>query len=296
MGIYDREYLREEPAGMTLRAPRTAVAWLLVVNLALFAADLLFSPNLRSDGLGAISGPLSLGADLWAHPWRLWQLLTAGFVHDPHVIAHVAFNMLGLWFLGRDVERQLGRAEFFRVYLLLIVASSLGWLVVENLLHPLAAGQRAPRMLGASGAITGLMVLFVARDPTRGLYVFGMGPIPGWLVCVLYVTADLMRGYADATGGTTTVAWQAHLAGALTALVYYRSGVFLGRWLPLARWPRSRPSLKVHQPAADDDDAGLSARVDAILEKISVSGESSLTPDERRTLERASRHYQRRRQ
>ena len=64
------------------------------------------------------------------------------------------------------------------------------------------------------------------------------------------------------------------------------------------QWLRSRPKLRVHSPDGDEDqpDGALTEEVDRILEKISHEGESSLTRKERRTLETASRQYQKRRQ
>ncbi|MEX2558794.1 MAG: DUF6576 domain-containing protein, partial [Pirellulales bacterium] len=74
------------------------------------------------------------------------------------------------------------------------------------------------------------------------------------------------------------------------------TGWSLGRLVPrglsLPRFKR-RPKLRVHEPPQREPDLGL--RVDRILEKISREGEASLTADERRTLEEASRRYQRRR-
>ncbi len=78
------------------------------------------------------------------------------------------------------------------------------------------------------------------------------------------------------------------------AFIYYRTGWNLGKMIP-SRWPRmKRPKLKIHDPEAEERQ--LARQVDAILEKISRDGEASLTKQERRILEQASRRYQRRRQ
>jgi hypothetical protein len=95
------------------------------------------------------------------------------------------------------------------------------------------------------------------------------------------------------------VANSAHLTGVAFAYAYYRGKLNLGRLIP-ARLsdlkPRRlfRPKLRIHDPETKRQD--LSREVDAILEKISREGESSLTRKERRTLEEASRQYQRRKQ
>ena len=83
--------------------------------------------------------------------------------------------------------------------------------------------------------------------------------------------------------------------GGFVAFLYFRFGWNLGRITP-SRWPRLRrpTKLRLHDPEAEERQ--LARQVDAILEKISRDGESSLTKQERRTLEQASRRYQRRRQ
>jgi hypothetical protein len=109
----------------------------------------------------------------------------------------------------------------------------------------------------------------------------------------LYLLADLF-GLAD---GTDHVAHIAHLGGAAFGAIYFQSGINLGRFVPgrlSGSMFRFRPKLRIHDPEKDARD--LSQKVDQILEKISEQGEASLTKQERRTLEEASRRYQRRRQ
>jgi hypothetical protein len=96
------------------------------------------------------------------------------------------------------------------------------------------------------------------------------------------------------------VANVAHLGGAAFGFVYFRSHINLGRLMPRKLSDisgslfRLRPKLRIHDPA--DEVVDLNRQVDEILEKISREGEASLTKKERRTLEDASRRYQRRRQ
>jgi hypothetical protein len=93
------------------------------------------------------------------------------------------------------------------------------------------------------------------------------------------------------------VAYEVHLAGAIWALIYRHNGWNLGRLWPnqwQLKWRKpSVPNLKIHEPQLDDQ--SLRRRVDDILAKISTSGEGSLTKEERRVLEDASRRYQQRR-
>ncbi|HVX14386.1 MAG TPA: rhomboid family intramembrane serine protease [Pirellulales bacterium] len=287
MGLYDRDYIREDDQpGFFLGAQRSMVTTLILINVGVFLIDLLVQ--------GDLSRLLSLKSDVFQKPWNAWQLLTAGFAHDPNTLWHVGINMVGLWFFGRDIEAIYGRKEFLRIYLTMIILSSLVWVISVNTLHR-GHGVQTSSMLGASGAVNGILVLNVIHFPKRLIYIWGIFPVPSWVFCTLIIGQDVL-GFSHARGGEgEPIAHEAHLAGAAFAFLYYSTGWNLGRWLPrrlsLASF-KPRPKLRVHEP---DRDESLSDQVDRILEKISREGEASLTAQERRTLEDASRRYQQRR-
>jgi hypothetical protein len=92
------------------------------------------------------------------------------------------------------------------------------------------------------------------------------------------------------------VAYTAHLGGAAFGFLFFKTGWYLGRILPQRLSLPSlkpRPKLRVHDPEEHERD--LTEQADRILEKISVSGQESLTADERRTLEQYSRRMQQKR-
>ena len=283
MGIYDRDYYQEEEqrrwgGGGRAGGGRALVSNLILLNAGIIVADLIFDHK--------ISETFSLKSDLFQRPWLVWQLVTYGFVHDPADIKHILFNMFGLWVFGTSVEDVYGKAEFLRVYLTSIVVAGLAWVLFT------AASGGPAVLVGASGGIMCVMILFVMHFPRRMLYVWGVLPVPAWALAALFVLFDVIG-----LGGGGRVAHIAHIAGALFGFVYFRAGWNLGRLTPggfSLRSLRMRPRLKIHKPR--DDGADLNRQVDQILEKISREGEASLTKSERRTLEEASRRYNRRRQ
>jgi membrane associated rhomboid family serine protease len=300
MGIYDRDYYREERPTFSLRAPRTVVATLVIINVAIYIADFL-TPERRNPFTNQVTGrwlsdAMALHAagdpDQWAetltHPAMWWQLVTYGFAHSPVSFGHILFNMLGLWFLGRDIEFTYGRGEFLRLYLVLLIVGGLTWTIVNKL-----QGTRAAESFGASGAVAGIVVLYALNFPRRTLLLFFVLPVPAWLCGVLLVLGDMFGALG---GGDAHVAYQVHLGGAAFALLYHQFRWNLTRLTNFRlRWPRfgPRPKLRVHDPQQEYED--LTAEVDRILEKIHREGEASLTRKERHTLEDASREYQRRR-
>lgn len=293
MGIYDREYYREQRPGLSLSTPRTMVTTLIIINVVLYLADGLLTAQTHSITYTLAAKPSSL-----TNPLQWWQLITYGFAHAPSP-SHILFNMLTLWFLGRDVEAVYGRYEFLRLYLVMLLTGSVAWTAIANLE---GATDVASVMFGASGAVAGVVVLFALHFPKRTLLLFFVLPVPAWLVGVLVVVSDMLG--ATGRAGASNVAYTVHLAGAAMAFLYYQFGLNFGRllggdWLSKLK---PGPRLRVHQP---DDDQGkgdrdsreddLSAEVDRILQKIHTQGESSLSRKERKTLEEASRRYQRRR-
>jgi len=290
MGIYDRDYYRNEPPGFRLRGPRTMVGWIILVNVIVylvdgFTADLLFSrEHLVEEWLACTPSTL-------VTPWLWWQFLTSGFTHAAFPeVNHILFNMLGLFFLGPPVEQRYGSREFLRLYLVIIVLGSIGWSAIGTI----QGWPPTYSLVGASGAVTGVVFLFILNFPRQMLLLFFVLPVPAWLVGVLLIAYNV---FGTSQGGH--IAYEVHLVGIGFAAAYFHFGWNLtrltGRWS--MDWLKRRPKLHVHRPDRDEEskDKGLGREVDRILEKISEQGEASLTKKERRTLEAASREYQKNR-
>jgi membrane associated rhomboid family serine protease len=288
MGFQDRGYYRERYTPSF--APEwTAVMTIIIVNIGLWVA------NLVAAGEIPITAFLALKGNLFERPWDLWQLVTYGFVHDPTSPMHVFVNMLALFFFGREVEAVLGRERFVRFYLIAIVIAGLAWLAGLRI-----EGMRAT-LVGASGGVAAVIAMFIWYFPRQTVLIYGILPVPAWAFGLLYFFSDLQ----GAAGGGGRVAHVAHIGGALFGLLYAWQG---GQLENLTRrigaaaggWFRRRPDVRLFRGQDDrdrTDDAEyekLKADVDRILEKISRSGESSLTSQERKTLADASRRLKER--
>lgn len=293
MGIQDRDYYRQEQPGFSLSKPRTMVGILILANVVVFLANLLLTGGVRgapSPQNDAIAYWLSVRGETLTHPYLWWQFLTYGFVHAPHDFSHILFNMIVLFMFGRPIESIYGPKEFLRLYLVMLVLGSLVW----TLSGRLAGMPGTVSLMGASGAVVGILILFVFHFPRQTILFMFVLPMPAWVFGVLLVAGDLFGAINRGEGDN--VAYTVHLTGAAFAFLYHRFGwrlsgliAFRIPWKKL----RPRPRLRIHDPTGPNND--LSAEVDRILEKIHRSGEESLTGKERRVLENASREYQRRR-
>ena len=291
MGIYDREYYREESGGFQVRKPGTVVGWLLVINIVLFLVNGLFKGPQPNDP-GPVNDLLGLQAGDLLRPWFWWRFLTYGFCHQN--IPHIFGNMLGLFFLGPPVEQRYGQREFLRLYLVLIVVSGIGWAAAQFL----PGGYGRGVVVGASGAVTGVVVLFALNYPRQTVLLMMILPIPAWLLGVLVVASDIWGSMSEAG----QIAYQAHLAGTAMAFLYWQGGWSFTRLTDKFTGGKlfdRRPKLRVHNP--DDDDApdkkevARAAEMDRILAKLHQEGEESLTRKERRTLQNESRRLREKR-
>jgi len=294
MGVYERDYLQEDyqprPFGT---GTRMMVTNLVILNAAIFLF-LKFLDDQPGNATSGLTAWLTLTPDdLWK-PWLWWKLLTCGFVHSKEHIGHILWNMFGLFMLGRDVELRYGRAEFLRFYLTAIVVGSLVWCLRLSLI-----GTSDTVLLGASGGVVAVVMLFVYNFPHRTILLFFVLPVPAWLLGVIIIAVDVF-GFHGFGRGDQNIAFDVHLVGVAFASAYYWFGWNLGHWTPGGlwsgfRWPsmRRRPKLRVHDP--EEKIQRQDEQADRILEKVSRQGIDSLTAKERRILEDYSRRMRERR-
>ncbi len=295
MGIYDREYYRKEgPSYVEMLVPSGLVCkWLIVANVIVF----LITELARGEAGAAVFewGVLYMP---YVAQGEVWRLLSYAFLHAG--LGHILWNMLFLWWFGSDLEEMYGSREFLCFYLLSAVAGGLGY-ALEGFLVP--AAWLSPSV-GASGAVTALLVLCALHFPRRVILVMLILPVPIWLFALFSVLQDLLGLFQP----RNPVAVAVHLGGAAFAAAYYHFGWRISSlWSGFTSWrrQRGRPKLRIWKPeearqpvavgAESAADEHLEAKLDAVLEKVARSGQESLTDQERQVLLRASEIYKKRR-
>ena len=242
------------------------VRWLLIANVGVFLLQLAF-PEVT---------------DLFAFvPYmifqRPWTLVTYMFLHSPNQFTHILFNMLALFFFGPRVEARLGSRRFITMYL---IAGVMGGLLSVWL-------ARMNPIIGASGAVYGVMLAFARFWPRDRIMIYGIIPVEArWLV----VGTTAYALYSGFTGGGGGVANFAHLGGYVGAYLYLKwveGRAPAKQWekkvkgpapssIPLGDW-KQLDITKVHEANRDE--------VNRILDKINASGVSSLTSSEKTFLQ-----------
>jgi membrane associated rhomboid family serine protease len=210
---------------------------------------------------------------------QVWRLVTCALCHDRYAIFHIVINMFILVWFGCTLERMYGTREFLLFYLAATVVASLAFVALD-----LYTGSTIPAV-GASGAVFGVVMLYVMHFPHETFCMFWMQIELRWII-MIYIIWDLhpvvlaLAGDREVSG----VAHAAHLGGLAFGYLYAKSSWRIETafgWLPGLR--ASAGSPRSTSPADPEGD-----RIDALLAKISRSGADSLTEDEREYLKRAS--------
>jgi membrane associated rhomboid family serine protease len=294
MGIYDRDYYRRE--GPSFMDRGQVCKWLIGANIVCFVIQLVTQ---QRPGGAPFTDAFALDVDA-VFNGQVWRLLTYAFLHDPGSIWHIVFNMAFLWWFGSDMEDIYGPREFLVFYLLSAFLGGLAFVATAAL----PGGGRV--CIGASGAVTAVLVLCALHYPTRIILLFLFLPVPIWIFVIFSVAQDAL---AFLTGNPRGTAVTVHLAGAAFAFVYYkRHWRVLNWWGQLTSFFRlgTRPRLRVYReehrqpapvtaPADVDEDDRLESELDAVLAKVARVGQSGLTDSERKVLLRASEVYKKRR-
>lgn len=244
---------------------------LLVANILMFF--LVAPPN------------SSLFALLSLQPFRLavqpWGVVTYMFLHANGM--HILFNMLMLFFFGPRLEAKLGGSSFLKLYFI----SGIGGAILSIIFAPYAA------VVGASAAVFGVTIAFAKYWPKERIYIWGILPVPAWVLAFFLVATNLFNGVA---GANTGVAHFAHLGGAAFGFLYLilhdrKAGAARADWQKkvappsaqgsereaMRRWASIEPD-RLHELNREE--------VNSLLGKVNQAGIGSLSQSERAFLDR----------
>jgi len=146
---------------------------------------------------------------------RWWVLFTSVFSHNWFI--HFLINMFVLTNFGRLLEMVLGHFTFLWFYLAAGAFSSLA----HALVSAFVVHEPAMAALGASGAISGLVILFSFMFRKEKILFFGIIPMPALVGAAVFVGLDLWGLVAQAKGGGLPIGHGAHLGGALAGVIFY---------------------------------------------------------------------------
>ncbi len=146
---------------------------------------------------------------------RWWTLLTSVFSHT--MFLHLLINMFVLNSFGPIVEAIVGTRRFLIFYITAGMFSSLCHALVS------AFFLQSPELpaLGASGAISGLILFFSLMFPREKILLLGFIPLPAFFGALVFIGLDIVGLIAQAEGGGLPIGHGAHLGGALAGTIFY---------------------------------------------------------------------------
>ena len=260
-----------------------AIRTIIAINAIMVFIQLFFQALTGS----SLSIYLGFLPDLWTTITQPWRMFTYMFLHSLSNPFHFIFNMLWLWWMGKPVEETIGPRNFITLYL----GAGLTGALVDVILSLM--GSPVP-VIGASGAVYGIMVAFAMLFPKTPIMLLLLPPIEARFVVGGLIAIDVLL-----LNSGDNVARFVHLGGALGGFLLMRARAngrdlsFIPRYLEYLYMkikPKgksaSKPKNKNMSIVSDAEiiEEVDQTELDAILEKISKKGYDSLTKEEKRKL------------
>ena len=139
-----------------------------------------------------------------------WQLFTYMFMHGSW--SHLVSNMIGLLFFGVYVEKQVGSKEFWLFYVLCGILCGAASLAIYAV-----GGYWQIVLVGASGAVYAVLLLFAVIFPRSTVFILGLVPVPAPLLIALYAGVAV---FDQVFGMNQGVAHLTHLSGFAAAWLF----------------------------------------------------------------------------
>jgi membrane associated rhomboid family serine protease len=186
----------------------TVLKTLIGANVAMFLLEQIAPTTIGLFGLR----PMEVRESFW-----LWQLVSYMFLHGS--LLHILFNMLALWMFGAELERIWGSNEFLKFYF--VTGTGAGILTVLFSFLPFDFSQQLyySNVIGASGAIYGLLLAYALYFPHRPIYMYFVFPVPARIFVLIMGAIAFYESLSPSNGG---IANATHLGGLLVGYLYLK--------------------------------------------------------------------------
>lgn len=190
------------------------VKWLILSNIGVY---LIYFFGSLLNGAPIFEGLVLMPSSV-VHG-AVWQLVTYLFLHSLTSFWHILFNMLTLWMFGKPIEETWGTRRFLQYYFLCGIGAGI-CVVLANT----AFGDPYQRVIGASGAIYGLLLAYGMLFPDQTVMFSFLFPIKAKYMVMIFGGIAFLSSFQ----GPSTVSNLAHLGGMLFGFGYMRTQ-FAGR-------------------------------------------------------------------
>ena len=214
---------------------------------------------------------------VWSE-FMIWQPFTYLFFHGG--IWHVLINMFVLWMFGSELERIWGKGHFLKFYFVTGVGAGLVTMIFGlNSMTPI---------VGASGAVYGVLLAYGLTYPNRTVYLYGIIPIKSlWFVIGIGVIA-----FMSSFDNVSQISHFTHLSGMMIGYLMLKRPVrFNDLWFTIRK--RTLEYKIKHEEKKVSQHQAIEREIDRILDKINREGFDSLTEEEHDRLYKGSQSLSR---
>ena len=204
----------------------------------------------------------------------VWQPVTYMFIHGDFF--HIFMNMFVLWMFGSEMESLWGRQGFLKYYFITGVGSGLVWLLLN-------IGKPFTVLIGASGAIYGLLLAYGLMFPNRKILIYFLFPVK---VKYFVIFLGVMAFISSMGTSGSNISHLTHLSGMGIGYIYIKSP---WTWPKMWLWINSKV-IDIKQRKKETRKMNMQQKVDHLLDKINKVGYDSLTKEEKEDLYFHSRH------
>ncbi len=258
---------------------------LIIANAIVFLLTTLLRPIMNTYAIFGLVPKL-----VWTNGF-IWQFFTYMFMHGS--FSHILINMFILWMFGMELENYWGKKEFLKYYLITGIGSGfLTFLFSMNSTIP---------VVGASGAIYGLLLAFGLMFPERKIYIYFLIPVRAkYFVMIM----GAITFFSSISPNTSNISHLTHLGGLIVGYVYLRKNMlwkkiisyfpnikFTNPFKNIIRKSKINTNSDYQQTAGYNTDETMREQVDIILDKINLNGYDSLSEQDKRTLFLASQYF-----
>ncbi len=214
---------------------------------------------------------------VWSE-FMIWQPFTYLFFHGG--IWHVLINMFVLWMFGSELERIWGKGHFLKFYFVTGVGAGFVTMIFGlNSMTPI---------VGASGAVYGVLLAYGLTYPNRTVYLYGIIPIKSlWFVIGIGVIA-----FMSSFDNVSQISHLTHLSGMMIGYLMLKRPVrFNDLWFTIRK--RTLEYKIKHEEKKVSQHQAIEREIDRILDKINREGFDSLTEEEHDRLYKGSQSLSR---
>ena len=266
---------------------------IILINIIVFVTVSFLEVFITLSGGGAIINTLinklMLPASFTTFILQPWSLISYFFLHLS--FGHILWNMLFLYWFGKIINDNIGNNAVISLYVLGGIVGGLSYMALFNIIPFYQDRISDSLMLGASAGVFSIVAGSATLLPNYTFYLLFLGPVRIKYIALFYILLSFLDVTGSNAGGEI-----AHLGGALIGYLFIRqlqNGINMGEGIiNILNLFNKKTSYRSEnkQPIKKEEKQNISQdEIDKILDKISESGYSSLSKNEKEKLFNASK-------